>query len=142
MTPGQELKKARNAAGLTLDQLAYAVGVTQSAVTQWEAGRTIPRLGKAIALDDALHADGAILAAFGYARPSSQADELAALGRRMDELSEKVDRLLARLEEPATPPVRHLRAASSQDGSVPPRASGKGQNRPSPPADDGDHLED
>lgn len=98
VSAGAELKKARNAAGLTLDQLAAAVGVTQSAVTQWEAGRVAPRLQKAIALDDALQAGGAILTAFGYARPVSQRDEVAELQAQVAQLSADLDAVWEQIE--------------------------------------------
>lgn len=37
---GERIKAARQAAGLTQWQLAEAVGVSRSAVAQWETGRT------------------------------------------------------------------------------------------------------
>lgn len=66
VNPGHLLKQRRNERNYTLDALADAVGVTASAVAQWEAGRTRPRHRSAQALDVALLADGEILRAFGY----------------------------------------------------------------------------
>lgn len=49
------IKDARLAAGLTQEALAAAVGVTQSAVMQWETGRTHPRVTMLRALAEVLH---------------------------------------------------------------------------------------
>lgn len=40
------IKKVREIAGLTQIQLAEAVGISQSAIALWEAGRTMPRADK------------------------------------------------------------------------------------------------
>ena len=39
---GDRLRAARSAAGLTQDQLGFEVGVTNSAVSNWENGRDVP----------------------------------------------------------------------------------------------------
>ena len=40
MTPGDRIRQARKAAGLTQQQVADTVGVTKSSVAQWESGQT------------------------------------------------------------------------------------------------------
>jgi len=40
------IRKKREAKGLTQDQLADALGVDQTAVSQWERGVTLPRADK------------------------------------------------------------------------------------------------
>lgn len=40
---GDQLRAAREATGLTQEQLAEAVGVSQEAVSQWENGGSYPR---------------------------------------------------------------------------------------------------
>lgn len=61
--PGMEnnipatLKKARKERGLTLQQVADAIGVTYPAVQQWEAGRTLPTTENLMKLQQLLNAD-------------------------------------------------------------------------------------
>lgn len=45
MSIGQNIRKLREARGLTQEELARAVGVTRPAVTQWESGWSKPRMG-------------------------------------------------------------------------------------------------
>lgn len=40
------IKKRREAAGLTVTQLADRVGVTSGAISQWESGLTLPTSAK------------------------------------------------------------------------------------------------
>jgi transcriptional regulator with XRE-family HTH domain len=47
---GDRMREARRRAGLTQEQLASLVGVTGSAVSQWENGQTMPDLRPIIAL--------------------------------------------------------------------------------------------
>ena len=49
------IKEARLAAGMTQEQLAAAVGVTQPAVTQWENGTTNPRVPALRIIAEVLH---------------------------------------------------------------------------------------
>lgn len=42
MTIGERIRKERLAHGLTITELAERIGVTRSAVGQWENGRTEP----------------------------------------------------------------------------------------------------
>lgn len=80
VTTDSPLKRLRLERGYTLEGLARVVGVTLSAVAQWEAGRTTPRRASVLALEKALSAEGELLAAFGYAplsQPSGASEELA-----------------------------------------------------------------
>ena len=51
---GANIQATRQAAGLTQEQLAEAVGVSRQTVTKWESGETSPDLEHAAALADAL----------------------------------------------------------------------------------------
>ena len=74
-------------------ELAVALGVTNGAISQWETGRTKPRRSSAQRLDDMLGADGEILAAYGFAGGVSQAEELAQLQERVEQLERAVTTL-------------------------------------------------
>lgn len=43
---------AREKAGLTQEKVAKALGIDQSAVSQWETGKTAPRAGLLVKLAD------------------------------------------------------------------------------------------
>jgi transcriptional regulator with XRE-family HTH domain len=61
------LRRAREARGLSKRGLARKVGVTQSAVWQWEEGKTAPRPETAAALERALGLQpGALAQSLGY----------------------------------------------------------------------------
>lgn len=61
-TMGERIKALRQARGMTQAQLAQAVGVTKSAVSQWEIGLTENvRLRTFMALVDVLKTDVAFL---------------------------------------------------------------------------------
>lgn len=64
------IKRHREARGETQEDIGLAVGVSFGAVSQWEKGRTLPRRGVAFKLDAYLQADGEIIAALGYTRPT------------------------------------------------------------------------
>ncbi|HEY6224514.1 MAG TPA: helix-turn-helix transcriptional regulator [Gemmatimonadales bacterium] len=51
---GRRIEEARKALGLTQVQLAEAVGVDQTTISQWERGRVVPRDEMRIALANAL----------------------------------------------------------------------------------------
>lgn len=51
------LKKARKLRGMTLQQVADAIGVTYPAVQQWESGNTLPTTGNLLKLRQLLNAD-------------------------------------------------------------------------------------
>lgn len=48
------IKQARESAGMTQEQLAAVIGVTQGAIAQWESGITHPSYGKLKPLANAL----------------------------------------------------------------------------------------
>ena len=50
----QNIRDAREAKGLTQEQFAKLVGVTQGAVAQWENGMTHPSFDKLIMIADVL----------------------------------------------------------------------------------------
>ena len=81
----------------TQEQLAAALGVTTSSVTQWEIGRIAPRRQRVEQMDELLGAGGALLDAFGYARPVSQLDDAAELRALVIALSEAQQEMSERL---------------------------------------------
>jgi transcriptional regulator with XRE-family HTH domain len=106
------LRRAREACGLSKRGLALKLGVTQSAVWQWEEGKTSPRPELAAALERALSLQpGALGQLLGYLPPGGvtpatvsvieaiQAD--ARLGRRERELLAAMYRELLRQHEDA-----------------------------------------
>ena len=42
---GENIKKLREAAGLSQDQLGEKIGKTRSAISQYESGKIVPRMG-------------------------------------------------------------------------------------------------
>ncbi|WP_143808207.1 helix-turn-helix transcriptional regulator, partial [Oenococcus oeni] len=44
MSLGESLKSARNAVGLTQDQVAKKMYVTRQTVSRWEQGKTLPNI--------------------------------------------------------------------------------------------------
>lgn len=48
------VREARKESGMTQEELATAVGVTQAAVTQWETGKSTPTLPVLIRLSETL----------------------------------------------------------------------------------------
>lgn len=96
---GERIAQARHEAGLTQEELAEAVGVSQRAVQLWEAGDNVPfrrlsRIGEIVGRSVLwlIHGD-------------DQADttRLQAMEERLEELDEKVDRILDLLGSPAQP---------------------------------------
>lgn len=80
---GARIRAARLAQGLTQDQLARAVGVTRSAVAQWETGRA-GQIGANLArIAGVLGTDPTFLLSGGpgsdAAQPALRGDELAIL---------------------------------------------------------------
>lgn len=54
---GGNIERGRKLLGLTQAGLAAALGVTQQAVSDWEAGRTAPRDMHKVAIAEVLHQD-------------------------------------------------------------------------------------
>ena len=50
----QNIREAREAKGMTQEQVAKMVGVTQGAVAQWENGLTHPSFDKLVRIADVL----------------------------------------------------------------------------------------
>ena len=64
---GEALRAAREAAGLTQDDLEDESGIPQSAISLFESGRRSPRLTEVVRLEDALGLTrGELLIAGGY----------------------------------------------------------------------------
>ena len=51
---GYKVRKLREVKGLSQEQLAHRIGVTHAAVSQWENGRSFPRMGMVVKLADIL----------------------------------------------------------------------------------------
>jgi transcriptional regulator with XRE-family HTH domain len=66
-TAGELLKELRGRR--TQRQIAYALGVTPQAVSEWELDKSLPGRASAKALDDLLEAGGQLVAAFNDAAP-------------------------------------------------------------------------
>ena len=47
---GQMIRKTRQLRGMSINELASAVGVTDGAVSQWETGRFAPRQQRQVAI--------------------------------------------------------------------------------------------
>lgn len=45
MTIAENIRRIRRAAGMTQDEFGRLAGVSSMAVSQWENGRAIPRMG-------------------------------------------------------------------------------------------------
>lgn len=105
VSAGELVRRHREARGLSQPEVAAALRVSEGLPSQWENGRVAPRRANAMRLDDLLQAGGAILAAYGYARPELNQPQLplaahdpAVLRADLDSLTEEVARLSARLE--------------------------------------------
>jgi transcriptional regulator with XRE-family HTH domain len=98
-TASELLKELRGAR--TQREIADALGVTDRAVSSWEAGTARPSRERASELDDLLEAGGRIVDAFNRATVRTSARPKAASVSRRDEVLElmrRVDERLAALE--------------------------------------------
>lgn len=66
----EKITHYRELRGVTQEEVALALHVTQGSVSQWELGRTSPSRGNAAKLDKFLGAGGEIVAAYGYKMPA------------------------------------------------------------------------
>jgi transcriptional regulator with XRE-family HTH domain len=76
-TAGELLKELRGQR--TQRQIAYALGVTPQAVSEWELDKSLPGRASAKALDDLLDAGGQLVAAFNDAVPDRPVLNLSAV---------------------------------------------------------------
>jgi transcriptional regulator with XRE-family HTH domain len=76
-TAGELLKELRGKR--TQRQIAFALGVTPQAVSEWELDKSLPGRASAKALDDLLDADGQLVAAFNDAVPDRPTLNLSAV---------------------------------------------------------------
>ena len=81
---GENIKEFRERLGMSQEDLGRRIGKTRSAVSQYEAGKIVPRMGVIEDLALALMVDkGAILGTATKTRATSDEDELVSLYRRM-----------------------------------------------------------
>lgn len=71
---GRSLKDLREQRGATQADVAQAVGVSRPMIAQWEAGRHLPSPDRSKALDDYLHAHGALRQIVDHARKEASAE--------------------------------------------------------------------
>lgn len=90
---GAELRRLREAKGLTQRQVSVALDVAQAAVSGWERGESRPRLANAMALGELVGDEAAVLAVCGYDAGRNQ-DVLT----RLEQLEETVARLVNLME--------------------------------------------
>lgn len=89
----QVLKERRAALGLTLKQVADAVGVTEATVQRWEKTGMNIRYEKATLLAEVLHVDAAVLFGWGSKKESSPRTEEQSLTPKQLDLIEQVRHL-------------------------------------------------
>lgn len=119
------IRRFRERAKLSQEDLALAVGVSFGAVSQWETGRTHPRRATAVRLDQSLGANGEIIQSLGYALPDEAPavlDELATLRalvvKQGDELRQLAG-VVAQLQQAQGWILEMAREASKQMGATP-----------------------
>jgi transcriptional regulator with XRE-family HTH domain len=122
---GIRIREARREQGLTQEQLAHAVGVSRSAVAQWETGRAGQITGNLARIAQVLSVGVEYLTHGDDKRSPSevrQADEMALLRLYRDcapEDRQMVLRLLVRLTRSRLTPSerRATRAALAEEGN-------------------------
>jgi len=120
-----------------MEAVAHAIGVSAGAVNGWELDRANPTQEHAAALDAYLHADGAILRAYGFVSPTRPIDaaDLVELRqeviRRFEEIWGRVEYLSARVEDLAALTLPTSQQEQKGDGRSNPEA-GKSHKSPSP----------
>lgn len=125
-TAGEVLRRCREAHGLTQADVAAALRVSDGIVSQWEIGRVAPRQNKVMRLDDLLGADGAILAAYGYASELTLPDD--ALEARLARLEQQADKV-AGLRRDVTALARQVRKLTATIDSVTARTERRSRRR-------------
>lgn len=101
MTIAQRIREKRLAAGMNMTELANKVGVSTSAVSNWEAGNTTPRgdafynLARALRTDEAYLRDGVTTAPAGAAPKAEQGAGSSSVGL-VDQILDQARANLAR----------------------------------------------
>lgn len=111
---GRRIKEAREASGLTQGELAGRLGVTQTAVSYWEAGKRAPGLDDIVGLTQALHREPGFF--FPDAPDRSQVRALLrATAQQLDhrELDAALQRMLDEAES-LEPPIRRIEVTSTR----------------------------
>lgn len=116
-TAGELLRRRREATGISMEELAADVGVSEGAVWQWEAGRTTPRRAVALKVDRRLGAGGEISAAFGYAPAGSATPSSGWVSLEQHvRLQDQVETLIARVQDLGAEVERLRRRVDRADG--------------------------
>lgn len=86
-TIGGNIKKYRMEMGMSQSQLADKIGMTRSAVSQYESGKIVPKMGSVEMLAQALHVKKSDIIgdSHEYAAVDFREHELLSLFRNMDE---------------------------------------------------------
>lgn len=106
---GQVIQQHRRKQRMAQQALAVILGVSVSAVSQWEREVNVPRRDTASRIDEALHADGEIVAAIGYVAGTDHEERITRLEDEVRRLMESVTDLQRRSAKGAratTPPAR------------------------------------
>lgn len=101
------IRRYRDVLGLSREDVARMIDVSAAAVVKWETTSTTPERPNAAALDEALGAGGAILAACGYPAPVDWGTDLSMLREQLADLVQQFQSLTAVVE--------HLRRRSQDD---------------------------
>lgn len=107
MTIGEHIRRARNRAGRTQQEVANTCDMTRSSVSQWESGSTMPGADdiRAMALLFDCTADELLgLESEEGAAGSAWAREWLEIGRRLTPEQRRVFRQLVLEDETTTPP--------------------------------------
>lgn len=89
---GRRIRFARKQAKLTQAQLAERLGLTKSAISQWEGDRTLPELPYLVGVCKVLHASSDYIL-FGR-EPDKLSQEVITLAQRISMLDSKKRELL------------------------------------------------
>ena len=102
MNLGTVIRKARRANDYTQEELAELLGVTVSAVSQWEQNRTLPDISLVPGICSALKLSADELFGTDPASKEEKIEEILAEAERMEDREESPRAVLALLEEALT----------------------------------------
>lgn len=109
---GARIQQARQMRGLSQEELAERIGVTQTAISYWEKGRRSPDVEDLVGLAEALEIDvGAFFTDASARRPTRAVLRAQASRALLDELADVLDDFVGAAEELPVP-VRELRVTS------------------------------